>query len=695
MRRLRLKIVGTMLLVLLTGAAGVLAQAERPEVPVHADPVVQGVQSHLDRLCERHDRRLQAIRTREQLEAEQAASRTRFLQLLGFDLERPRRVPPVRKVGTLDGGSYTIEKLVLETEPGVPVPCNLYVPKGGPARKPAILSPHGHSGRDRPVYQNAYQRLAKAGFLVLAKDGWGKQERRGTGHGAEGGQLFLTGASLMGLELWDNIRCVDYLLSRADVDAARLGMAGISGGGSQTLYTMAIEPRLKAGSPTCAVTTFRSDLADTTMCVCEMLNDLLTVGDHGWFLGMAYPRPLLVVNGTRDGIFPIAGARAATRQARQLYTAGGRPDGVQFAEFDAEHTWNDAMLDRQIAWFRAQFGLPPLTELPPGDGLRDYRLLECYPDGRIPETALTLTQVNRKRMEKRARREDPAAELPRLIRSRWSAEPGAPPRVLRQDLGPDAQRLADRFRLSWPSAYGATLSATISVPLGKTAGPRKLVIRLDRDRQVPQFERLAWDDQVRTRATVVELAYTGRGLTPNQEGQIGSALLVAGRSLLAERVRDLLVLLQVLEKQQLLDPATELAVYGQGFDGVLVLAAAPFLPERARLILDRTPLSYRVGEELDFTTADLLAPPAHWTILPGLARDYDLPDLLRAAGTRPVLLLSPRDSAQQPLSHRAADNLLREAGVEKQIKLVAGETDRRGRMERLVDLLTLSSAPSR
>src|SRR3954470_22616007 len=213
---------------------------------------------------------------------------------------------------------------MIEAAPGVPVTCTVYVPRSGPERKPALLCPHGHSGRDRPVYQNAYQRFAKAGFVVLAKDGWGKQERRGTGHGEAGGQLALTGAELLALKVFDNVRCLDYLAARPDVDAGRLGMVGLSGGGSQTLYTAAVEPRLRAASPTCAVTTFRADLADTTMCVCELAHDILTVGDHGLFLAMASPRPLLVVNGTRDPISPVAGARAATAQARRLYAAGGR-----------------------------------------------------------------------------------------------------------------------------------------------------------------------------------------------------------------------------------------------------------------------------------------------------------------------------------------------------------------------------------
>lgn len=696
-----MRFLGSSVLLFLLAVSTAIAQSARPEVPVHPDPVVQGVQAHLNRWCERHNQRLSAIRDRKPLESELGKARRRFLELLDLDLEAPRRAPRVTHVGVIDRGDYLIEKVVLETEPGVPVPCNLYVPKAGPARKPALLMPHGHSGRDRPIYQSAYQRFARAGFIVLAKDGWGKQERRGTGHGAEGGQLFLTGGSLMGLELWDNIRCVDYLLSRGDVHPDQVGMAGISGGGSQTLYTMAIEPRLKAGSPTCAVTTFQSDLADTTMCVCEMLTDILTVGDHGLFLAMAYPRPILVVNGIEDPIFPIAGARAAARQARGLYAAGGQEERMQFAEYPEGHTWSDPMIDRQIGWFRSQFGLPALAKLAAADGFRPYAALQCYPEGRIPADALTLSEWNRKRMGRPIRRKPSTdkeqAETPAepeapvdLIRARWSGEPSLPAEIKRQDLGPDPHQLAGRLRLSWASGLGGTVSALVSRPTSAGSGARsRLVVRLDRDRQLPQFERLHWDDQVRTSATVVELSYTGRTLPAAQEGQVGSALVASGKSLLAERVRDLLVLLKVLNQERLVTEHTPAVFYGHGFDGVLLLTAAPMLPEGAQLVLDGTPITYRQGAELDFTTSDLLAPPAHWTILPNLARTWDLPDLLRFAAPRNVLLAYPRDAAQAPLSQAAARRLFQTETSSRRgsVETMTYEGGRRKVLARLAELV--------
>jgi dienelactone hydrolase len=652
--------------VLLAGSAG--AQADRPPMPKHQDPVVQGVQNHIDRLCEAHDARLSKIENAEALTPEIARARARFLSLLGLDLDAPRRPPTVTAAGVLEFPAYRIERLVLEAAPGVPVPCNIYVPKSGPARKPAILSPHGHSGRDRPVYQNAYQRFAKAGFVVLAKDGWGKQERRGTGHGEAGGQLALTGTELMTLELFDNVRCLDYLLTRPDVDGDRLGMAGLSGGGSQTLYTAAVEPRLKAASPTCAVTTFRADLADTTMCVCELSHDILTVGDHGLFLAMAYPRPLLVVNGTRDPIFPVAGARSAAAQAKRLYAAGGRGDDVEFAEFDSPHDWTDAMIDRQIVWFRSRLGLPALEELSPGDGPHDEDRLGCVPNGELPGGSLTLSQVNRERMRSAGARTDTAARgrslnddrdrMAQTVRRRWSGEPALPVRVDRRDLGPDPRRGGARERLAWSSGLGGTVSLVVTRPEHPDASSRVVVHLEDRDRPEPQLERLYWDDRVKGRAVVATLAYTGAGLDANREGQVGSALIASGRSLLAERVRDLLVALLVLRDRDVTNDPRQVTLVAHGFDGVLLLVAAPFLPQEVGLVIDRTPISYLAGAETDFATPRLLAPPYHWTILPGLGLSHDLPELLELAHPRRILLTHPLDAAQQGLGSDELRTLL-------------------------------------
>jgi hypothetical protein len=170
---------------------------------------------------------------------------------------------------------------------------------------------------------------------------------------------------------------------------------------------------------------------------------------------------------------------------------------------------------------------------------------------------------------------------------------------------------------------------------------------------------LYWDDRVKGRAVVVTLTYTGAGLDASREGQVGSALLASGRSLLAERVRDLLVALLVLRERGVAAGPHRVTVLAHGFDGVMLLAAAPLLPPEVGLVLDRTPVSYLAGAEIDFAAPRLLAPPFHWTILPGLGMGHDLADLLELAHPRPVLLAHPLDAMQQALGRDQVESLLK------------------------------------
>src|SRR3982751_1199529 len=94
------------LLLVFVSSGAAWGQADRPPVPRHQDPVVQGVQDHLDRLCEAHDARLAAIDGREALDRELRQARRRFLDRLGLDLDAPRPAPAVTPAGSLEFADY-------------------------------------------------------------------------------------------------------------------------------------------------------------------------------------------------------------------------------------------------------------------------------------------------------------------------------------------------------------------------------------------------------------------------------------------------------------------------------------------------------------------------------------------------------------------------------------------------------------
>src|SRR5262245_26805631 len=143
-----------------------------------------------------------------------------------------------RVIGTLKRAGYSIEKVIFQSRPDVWVTASVYVPANVSGKVPAVLVVHGHwaGARRDPVVQARCLGLVKLGFFVLAVDAFGAGERhprvaRGSYHGALlGSTLWPAGHTLLGLQVYDNRRAVDYLAGRPEVDADRLGITGASGG---------------------------------------------------------------------------------------------------------------------------------------------------------------------------------------------------------------------------------------------------------------------------------------------------------------------------------------------------------------------------------------------------------------------------------------------------------------------------------
>lgn len=209
------------------------------------------------------DRRLAAlaeVRSAAQVQQRIAFVRSKLWELIGGEPERTPLHP--RITGSMDLGPYRIENIIFESFPKVYVTANLYLPTSGRPPYPAILAPVGHSqnGKAYHYYQHLYQNLSRQGYVVLAYDPFGQGERLQyidpktgrsiygpTGeHSKAGRPMVLMGETFALYCAWDGIRGLDYLLSRPEVDATRLGCTGQSGGGTMTMYLAALEPRLHA-----------------------------------------------------------------------------------------------------------------------------------------------------------------------------------------------------------------------------------------------------------------------------------------------------------------------------------------------------------------------------------------------------------------------------------------------------------------
>lgn len=291
----------------------------------------------------KREARIEAIHSESEFKAWSDANRQKFLDLIG-GLPHVRTPLNARVVGEVVRDGYVVRKVIFESLPEFYVTANLYVPTLGKAPYPAILSPCGHSenGKAYEVYQHLYIGLVKRGYVVLTYDPQGQGERIQywdflshrrqfdfNQHGMAGIQEYLLGQNLARYFIWDGMRALDYLASLPEVDAARIGVTGSSGGGTLTTYITMLDPRVKVASIVTFITSIpkkiENRINDAESDPEQDIAGLLAAGiDHPEYLGMIAPRPVQIGSAMRD-FFPIEGTRKTFGEAQQIYKTLGVP----------------------------------------------------------------------------------------------------------------------------------------------------------------------------------------------------------------------------------------------------------------------------------------------------------------------------------------------------------------------------------
>jgi dienelactone hydrolase len=237
--------------------------------------------------------------------------------------------------GKLERDQYTIERVVLETLPGFTLSGNLYRPATSQGRLPAILCPHGHweDGRMNPEVQERCIRWAKLGCVVFMYDMVGYNDSKPFTHAFLNDRLRRWGLSLVTLQTWNSIRALDWLSTLPDVDPARIGCTGESGGGTQTFLLTALDDRIKVSAPVVMVSdSFQGG------CVCENAAGLRHGTDNVEFAALCAPRPLIMVGATGD--WTAKTMSRAYPAIRGVYSLVGSPDRVTAQVFDFPHNYN-------------------------------------------------------------------------------------------------------------------------------------------------------------------------------------------------------------------------------------------------------------------------------------------------------------------------------------------------------------------
>ena len=318
------------------------------------------------------DRRVEAyekLETPEQLKTWQTDRREFFVRNIGGFPGRTPLNPVITGSAKFDG--YSIEKLYFESQPGFFVSATMYLPEGkGPF--PGVLHIPGHStnGKARDLYQRAAIVIAKGGCAVLSYDPVGQGERHHfyddtheqgmpkVGATTHEHQLFNQGAILLGsntarLMIWDATRAIDYLQSRADIIADKIGCTGISGGGTNTSYIMALDDRIVAAAPGCYLCGFRSLINRQGPQDAEQnIHGQIAFGmDHGDYVMMRAPQATLVMVATKD-YFDIEGAWRLFRRSKRFYSRMGFPERCDIVEAPTEHGFPTEMRVASANWMR-------------------------------------------------------------------------------------------------------------------------------------------------------------------------------------------------------------------------------------------------------------------------------------------------------------------------------------------------------
>jgi dienelactone hydrolase len=242
--------------------------------------------------------------------------------------------------GKIENKDYTIEKVLIETLPGFYLGGNLYRPRNGKAKHPGILNPHGHWPYGRLENQPLYSgpsfgiSLARQGYVVFAYDMVGYTDTIQLPHRFGDAAQRLWSFGPLGLQLWNSVRSLDFLASLDDVDATRLGMAGASGGGTQTFLLAAVDDRLQFVSPVNMVSAIMQggDL-------CENAPGLRLNTSNVEIAALFAPKPMLLVSATGDWTHNVP--KEEFPAIRKIYDLYGKGDQVEVVQIDQVHNFNE------------------------------------------------------------------------------------------------------------------------------------------------------------------------------------------------------------------------------------------------------------------------------------------------------------------------------------------------------------------
>lgn len=618
-------------------------------------------------------RRFDALRAADKLPASVAEwndrkkqLRERLLESWGGFPREPCDLAP-KKRGELQRDGYRVEKLIFQTRPGVWMTANAYVP-AGEGKRPAVLCVHGHwsGAKQDPVPQSRCIGLAKLGFFVLAVDAFGAGERGigkalGEYHGEMvGATLFPIGLPLSGIQVYENMRAVDYLLTRPEVDGTKLGITGASGGGNQTMYAGAFDERFSCVVPVCSVGTYRSYLG-AACCMCEVVPDAMAYTEEWAVLSLVAPRALMVINATKDAFqFSVGEAQKSIASIQHVFRLFGVAGKIKHDIFESPHDYGKAMRESMYGWMtlhlKGQGQGNPIPE--PELKTEAPEELRSFPGATRPDDWMTLPKFA-------------AAEAKMIIdrlngekiqhREHWNSIAMTRQLVLEKVLGgfPMTNQPAATEK---PSPGGRERTLTIETEEGieitavhqsGQGDKRRCAVVLDLDgiehaRETETAKALiaaGWDVAFADLRGTGRYAVSGDKIGRAPDHNSGEWSLWTGRPLLSQWVWDAIRLVDVLQSRDRI-AAKNCSLFGIGPAGLVAILAAVYRNSIERVVTVGSLASFRTDVPYVNQRLGLFAPR--------ILRDAgDVPHLAAMVAPRKLIVAGGVTGGGEPLSGEA------------------------------------------
>ncbi|MBO7678416.1 MAG: hypothetical protein J6S75_01965, partial [Thermoguttaceae bacterium] len=303
----------------------------------------------------------------------QTARREYFWKNLGELWEKTPLNPQV--TGTMTGeDGVRIEKIVLETLPHFYATGTMFLPDESkyPPPYPGVLVVCGHSfeGKACELYQGIARLGAEHGLATYVQDPIDQGERMQhvgddgkpylssvSAHNVVGATSILLGRNAATFEVWDMTRALDYLQSRPDIIPDKLGVAGNSGGGTQTSYIMSLDDRVAVATPSCYICSLYGHLThkDNPQDAEQNIFGQAAFGmDHIDYVLMRAPKPTLLCTKTND-FFNVADTWVGYRAAKRIYSQLRRAENLDIIENYGDHGYCPENLEASIRWFTRHF----------------------------------------------------------------------------------------------------------------------------------------------------------------------------------------------------------------------------------------------------------------------------------------------------------------------------------------------------